>query len=788
MNPKVGIHGRYEEKLAEITVAGQKVSRENQPHAGINEIRQNQKNLFISEGAGAGKTILTRRLAKVISEQAAKPETVHPLMVFRFVKPLPKSGFIKLRELLLACSSLDKLKIYDSNLTCSQKEQFIDFAIENKRVVLILDGLDEFSDADKTAFFKLLSPGGDGDIDARNPATVTTIISGRHHAIDKHHELHNDTFRRISIRPFSKKLQDEYFDGKPGSPPDKVRNPLVGSKFAEKKWRDVLPEDNTLDELLGLPHTLNQIRVAIQGNVDDPEETELKRHISQSDLFLYASDGLLNYALNQRKINDPSILVGPKKILLEKVIGVVAFEMTINGHYGNVSAARGERTNEIKTIRQAASERFISLELGEKEEYNNAWDLLNKIEFNHRGYYEDWSDEYLSFRNWRTQELHVARFLTQHANQNDLETLKEKITDDNWLRILILAAQMPIKSSKRTLGADWNKYQECIKCIFSRPTGKTGRRPTEAMYKAITFLGIKRDEDRKKLITELRSGLAGEFQKILQGNPEWIIDNEETNRLKLIAEGIFHKKDDVGKEINPDKSLFVFLADPARPVDANDNGQFTMGSPQEKQFKVQLSPFAMHRFQVRNKEFQLFDAGQADLLQKEFNGPDQPAIDVSWYDAVVYTWFLEKQQVNGKDWEIGLPTEAQWEYACRAGSTTAFCFGDKESDLEKYAWFDGNPKTNDQTHPVGQLQHNAWGLYDMHGNAWEWCADWYAVELTGGNDPTGPAVGSIRVLRGGSWSYVAADCRSAFRHGRHPGIRNWDEGFRVALRPSGIPR
>ena len=127
-----------------------------------------------------------------------------------------------------------------------------------------------------------------------------------------------------------------------------------------------------------------------------------------------------------------------------------------------------------------------------------------------------------------------------------------------------------------------------------------------------------------------------------------------------------------------------------------------------------------------------------------------------------------------------LPTEAQWEYACRAGTT-----GDYAGDLQAMAWFTEN--AGGTTHVVATKQANAWGLYDMHGNVWEWCADWYADKLPGGSvsDSKGPASGSFRVFRGGSWGGVAAGCRSANRLGDSPGLRNGYLGFRLAL--SSVP-
>jgi hypothetical protein len=135
----------------------------------------------------------------------------------------------------------------------------------------------------------------------------------------------------------------------------------------------------------------------------------------------------------------------------------------------------------------------------------------------------------------------------------------------------------------------------------------------------------------------------------------------------------------------------------------------------------------------------------------QFNGPRQPVVGIDWNEAKSFC-----------EWLGGaLPTEAQWAYACRAGSTTEYCFGDDESRLAEYAWYKEN--SEGCTHDVGTLKPNAWGLHDMHGNAWEWCAD---------------VNGGLRVLRGGSWSTVARGCRSAYRRGDDPDDRYFNIGFR----------
>ena len=163
-------------------------------------------------------------------------------------------------------------------------------------------------------------------------------------------------------------------------------------------------------------------------------------------------------------------------------------------------------------------------------------------------------------------------------------------------------------------------------------------------------------------------------------------------------------------------------------------------------------------------------------------GAKYPVYNVSHDDCVAFCTKLHSLFSGSSSlpsgWKIQLPTEAQWEYACRAGSTTRYCFGDSDNQLSDYAWYDRNSSST--THPVGQKQANKWGLRDMHGNVWEWCADWYADELAGGTDPKGPVRARYRVLRGGSW-YLARYARSANRDWFTPDYPYFLNGFRVVL-------
>jgi formylglycine-generating enzyme required for sulfatase activity len=164
---------------------------------------------------------------------------------------------------------------------------------------------------------------------------------------------------------------------------------------------------------------------------------------------------------------------------------------------------------------------------------------------------------------------------------------------------------------------------------------------------------------------------------------------------------------------------------------------------------------------------------------------------VSWYDA---TEFVAKLTIQERQagrlpvgWRYTLPTEAQWEYACRAGTQTPYCFGTDEAQLSDYDWWgavlgSGNAAGEPYAHEVGSKKPNAWGLHDLHGNVSEWCRDWYAEKLPGGVDPEEVTQASGRVIRGGSWYSFAVDCRAASRCYNEPGTRRSCCGFRVICR------
>ena len=229
-------------------------------------------------------------------------------------------------------------------------------------------------------------------------------------------------------------------------------------------------------------------------------------------------------------------------------------------------------------------------------------------------------------------------------------------------------------------------------------------------------------------------------------------------------------------------------------------GTFMMGSPEseegrrenESQHEVTISnDYYIGAYEVTQTQYQTVTGNNPSCYQGALVGnqnADLPVENVSLDDAVEFCKKLSELPEEKKAGRVyRLPTEAQWEYACRAGSKTIYSFDDEEGLLPEYGWFKRN--SSQRTHTVGLLEPNAWGLYDMHGNVWEWCSDWYGEYPKGAvSDPTGPTMGTDRVNRGGCWLYLAANCRSASRNWAKSSYQDGLLGFRVALSSSKIPK
>jgi len=210
-------------------------------------------------------------------------------------------------------------------------------------------------------------------------------------------------------------------------------------------------------------------------------------------------------------------------------------------------------------------------------------------------------------------------------------------------------------------------------------------------------------------------------------------------------------------------------------------GRFTMGDKDEVDappHEVTVSPFYMDKHLVTQEQYQKLVGDNPS----RWKGNKNPVEQVRWSDAVKFCnarsqaeglqpcYDLETWQCNFEANGYRLPTEAEWEYACRAGAQTAYFFGNDASKLGDYAWFDKNSGGHPQS--VGQKRPNAWGLCDMTGNVWQWCNDFYKVDYyqeSPPENPRGPKEGENKVVRGGAWKFSGDNCRSGYRYNEAPG-------------------
>ncbi|MGJ8697667.1 MAG: formylglycine-generating enzyme family protein [Verrucomicrobiaceae bacterium] len=249
-------------------------------------------------------------------------------------------------------------------------------------------------------------------------------------------------------------------------------------------------------------------------------------------------------------------------------------------------------------------------------------------------------------------------------------------------------------------------------------------------------------------------------------------------------------------------------------------GTFIIGSPDsekgrsrdEAQRKVEITkPFHIASTEITQKQWvDVMGTTFDDLINKQrgpvgrganlastpsATGDEQPMCFVNWSDALEFCHTLTKKDraanIIPSTSEYNLPSEAQWEYACRAGTSTPFHYGDTfTSDLANFYGKSpyGTTVTGpylEKSTPVKTFKPNPWGLYDMHGNLYEWCLDWYSETPTTTQDPSGPDSGDGRIIRGGAWDRKATSCRSAYRYSRDPNRRAHNIGFRIVLIPSG---
>jgi hypothetical protein len=727
------------------------------------------RGIILLASRGSGKTVASYRCEHLLANASTSREIFsgsRPL-VFRWAKAnWPTTTADNLIDLVAADSKLkeflkNKSGLRDVSQLC---RSVAEYAFDEERLVIIVDAYDELDDKQKDSLRAVHAQA------LEDTKKVLWIITSRDYVVNEEKEtfFKEDVFRRIRLQPFSRELQNQFME--------RSLSPMVRS------WREACFKDSgeDWDKQLGTPLTLRQVAVMI--NESTSTESQMPSFSSLSDLFVQSSDLLIdrefverNLSQEKSRIDGRSLTPPLRREYIERALGAIAFELAVRRIWKEVIGT----TDRITKVIGNAKERYLlgckESMLGARHNSESSWDWayarIGEFETNNSAFQADINKEVLSFPTRHVQEMRCARYLSKYATANDLRDAAKRDRcalghngDESWTDIWKGIIKMPVDASSDN---ESGRYFEALKVLFERPTQVDQRRPTQLMWEAYQWV----KQRNAKIGSKLREHLRGQFLKILNG-----LDCKE----KEIARDLI------------DLSNFVVLADPQDKRDEFDTGSFRRGKQE-----VHLSRYLLCKYAVSNEQYWLFDNNFVgrDIQGRAggFNHSLQPAVYVSWSDAY---WYCEFVEIGLKELRMALTTEAQWEYAARSGSTGDYFRNHegqdvKKQDLADYAQF-GQAASEGRTLPVkGHGKYpNAWGLEMMAGNVLEWCCDWYGeypedAVLT---DPFGPKEGSFRVIRGGSWYYGAANCRSANRYRFAPSDRYPDYGFRVALSSSGIPQ
>jgi len=609
--------------------------------------------------------------------------------------------------------------------TWPKAERLLRRLIRQNRLVLLVDGLDQTRSYEG----RLENPkiAALADFLRQEGSSCRVVIAGRPHAVDRYWGglFDQRDWRFAQLEPFT---------------PEQAESYLGLDRLRHLKHLEV--------EILSIPRSLEVIRAMA------PEQLEDLR--TASDVYWKSVLQMLFKSPHVDREPSGGRFVADDALWL---LGAMAFEMTLAGNFEGVP--EGEFADFKKSLwkRQAGNTEWNF------DDFQNKLDLLGQTnEFLEFGFLEGWGLKQVFWRNRTLQEFFAGLWLARFASAEDSKEMgRWAYHPDDWKSVPFywtwrFAAEMLAAARAK------ERWVASMKPLYQR----RDYRPTELIYRSWQTMEVARtsrqagEEDAwEQYEQNVLRPYRWEFQNLLsQSVPQLVSDAIQIGR----QEGILGLLDGLRRRGVARKLLAEF-----RPIPPDEEGRFEDEGLWETAIDT---PFEMACYQVTNAQYELFDRRHKALRNKYSRGNRNPVIRVTWYDAWAFCLWLGE--------EYRLPTQEEWEFACRAGSSGRWCFGDDESQLKDYAWYDEevtffqgtrcNGNSDACTHPVGQLKPNRWGLYDMHGNVWEWCDSWSARYQF------------ARVFRGGANYDPASFTRSACRECAPPGFCEpvLDIGFRVA--------
>ena len=725
--------------------------------------------LLLVDDAGSGKSVASLRIELLLNDSSIRTEIFGdslPRLVIYWSGRLPAGKISNLESALIETLTSQPSWLKDSSTMSSRDlrnraHMLVDYALRNRRLIVIVDAFDELTESqrDKVAdWFEETSEFVRWIITSRDDAVKDFVASSR--------LFDQNQFKRLRLESFDSNLQDQYIARAIGKTPSEWRSWLKGSS---KDWDDLLGLPNTLREIVRFVNCLGQQHPAWS---------------SPSDLFCQFSVEMIFRELKKRKhdrawkklkedVQDSNLSPQEGVEFIEMVLGAVALEMATREKWTVVTS--NHLTQEIKSIIDRVEERFARAckERGIPKRqivkyWSWAYNFASKFQLHKDSTQGILNARWISFRSKRIQEMWAARYITKYASELDArdsakpdECLLGHNGNFAWENLWECAIRMPVWSEIKEHGVEEKSYQRALEVLFERPINSSHRRPTELMWAAEQWLLSK--PSLRHIVDDLHEYLAAQF-KVIKQKPEYQPAIEEL--------------------LDPTRYVLLQCGDNAE-LD-NDTGVFVMGPDRWGYCRSVLltQRFGISRYQLTLEQYSVWDNLES-ASEKSL-----PVRELSWLDCYFFLVGLSGERVklsDGLEYRFTFPTEACWEYACRAGNTTDYCYGEEQKELAHYAWYRGN--SDRRVHPVGEKLSNAWGLHDMLGNVQEWCWDWLATYPTKPvTDPVGPKDGSLRVFRGGCWCLDPAYCGSANRYGGTPEDRISYLGFRLALSSTGIPQ